>query len=106
MSLNTLPTEFKDLEAYSEWSLEHRRDRFHKRLNSPMEKITAFYNAMVPRIDGAVKYLNSKPLAALDESEKRLLAMCLSLIEVSRCIERWDAPDSGAFGADKLVIEL
>lgn len=106
MSANTLPTDFNDLEAYAEWSLEHRQDRFKKRLNSPMEKITAFYNAMVPRIDGAVKYLNSKPLAALDESEKRLLAMCLSLIEVSRCIERWDAPDSGAFGADKLVIEL
>jgi hypothetical protein len=32
--------------------------------------------------------------------------MALSLIEVSRCIERWNAPDSGAFGADKLVIEL
>jgi hypothetical protein len=106
MSINTLPAEFKDLEAYSEWSLEHRRERFQKRLNSPMEKITAFYNAMVPRIDSAVKYLNSKPLAALDASEKRLLAMCLSLIEVSRCIERWDAPDSGAFGADKLVIDL
>jgi hypothetical protein len=106
MSITTLPADFSDLEAYAEWSLEHRRDRFKKRLSSSMEKITAFYNAMVPRIDSAVKYLNSKPLAALDESEKRLLAMCLSLIEVSRCIERWDAPDSGAFGADKLVIEL
>ena len=106
MNVATLPAEFNDLEAYSEWALEQRRDRFHKRLSSSMEKITAFYNAMVPRIDGAVKYLNSKPLAALNESEKRLLAMCLSLIEVSRCIERWDAPDSGAFGADKLIIEL
>lgn len=106
MSTNVLPNEFKDLEAYSEWSLEHRKDRFHKRLNSPMEKITAFYNAMVPRIDSAVKYLNQKPLADLNKPEKNLLAMCLSLIEVSRCIERWDAPDSGAFGADKLVIEL
>lgn len=106
MSATALPAEFKDLEAYSEWALEHRKDRFHKRLNSPMEKITAFYNAMVPRIDGAVKYLNQKPLADLDAPEKKLLAMCLSLIEVSRCIERWDAPDSGAFGADKLVIKL
>jgi hypothetical protein len=106
MSANALPAEFKDLEAYSEWSLEHRKDRFHKRLNSSMEKTTAFYNAMVPRIDSAVKYLNRKPLADLNKPEKNLLAMCLSLIEVSRCIERWNAPDSGAFGADKLVIEL
>jgi len=106
MATAILPAEFSDLEAYTEWSLEHRRDRFHKRVDSPMEKITAFYNAMVPRIDDAVKYLNSKPLNALNAAEKRLLAMCLSLVEVSRCIERWDAPDSGAFDAKKLVIEL
>ena len=106
MSTAALPAEFSDLEYYSEWALEHRKDRFKKRLNTPMEQITAFYNAMVPRIDAIVKYLNQKPLKDLNVTEKSLLSMALSLIEVSRCIERWNAPDSGAFGADKLVIEL
>jgi hypothetical protein len=106
MSTPTLPAEFRDLEYYSEWALEHRKDRFKKRLNTSMAQITAFYNAMVPRIDAIVKYLNQKPLKDLNVAEKSLLSMALSLIEVSRCIERWNAPDSGAFGADKLVIEL
>ncbi len=106
MSTPTLPNEFRDLEYYSEWALEHRKDRFKKRLNTSMEQITAFYNAMVPRIDAIDTILNQKPLKDLNVAEKSLLSMALSLIEVSRCIERWGAPDSGAFGADKLVIEL
>ena len=106
MSTATLPTEFRDLEYFSEWALAQRKDRFKKRLNTSMEQITAFYNAMVPRIDAIVKYLNQKPLKDLNAAENSLLSMALSLIEVSRCIERWNAPDSGAFGADKLVIEL
>ena len=106
MSTATLPNEFRDLEYFSEWALAERKDRFKKRLNTSMEKITAFYHAMVPRIDEIVKFLNRKPLKELDAEERNLLSMALSLIEVSRCIERWNAPDSGAFGADNLVIEI
>ena len=88
MNTPTLPAEFRDLEAFFEWSLEHRAERFNKRVNSSMEKITAFYNAMVPRLDKAVAYLNSKPLASLEPADKRLLSMAQSLVEVSRCVDR------------------
>jgi hypothetical protein len=43
MGASTLPAEFRGLEAFSEWALEHRAERFNKRVNSSMEKITAFF---------------------------------------------------------------
>lgn len=106
MSTPTLPADFRDLEAFSEWALEHRSERFKKRVSSPMDKITAFYNAMVPRLDKAVAYLNSKPLASLEPADKRLLSMAQSLVEVSRCVELWQAPDNYAFGAERVNIRL
>lgn len=106
MGASTLPAEFRDLEAFSEWSLEHRAERFNKRVNSSMEKITAFYNAMVPRLDKAMAYLNSKPLASLEPADKHLLSMAQSLVEVSRCVELWQAPDNYAFDADRVKIRL
>ncbi len=106
MNATTLPADFRDLEAFSEWALEQRADRFHKRVSSSIEKITAFYDAMVPRLDKVVNYLNSKPLASLEQSDKQLLAMTLSLVEVSRCVELWKAPDIDAFAAHRLVFDL
>jgi len=106
MNTTMLPTDFGDLELFSEWALEQRADRFHKRVSSSIEKITSFYDAMVPRLDEVVKYLNSKPLASLEQSDKQLLAMALSLIEVSRCLELWKAPDIDAFAADRLIFDL
>lgn len=106
MTTTGLPVDFRDLEAYSEWAIEHRADRFKKRVASTMAEITAFYNAMVPRLDKVVAYLNSKPLANLDPADKRLLAMAQSLVEVSRCVELWQAPDNYAFDADRITIRV
>ena len=106
MTTTTLPADFRDLEAYSEWALEHRAERFQKRVGSTMAEITAFYNAMVPRLDKVVAYLNSKPLANLDPADKRLLTMAQSLVEVSRCVELWQAPDNYAFDADRITIRV
>lgn len=106
MATTGLPENFRDLEAYSTWALEHRSERFQKRVDSTMAEITAFYNAMVPRLDQVVAYLNSKPLAKLSPADKRLLTMAQSLVEVSRCVELWQAPDNYAFDADRIHIRM
>jgi hypothetical protein len=106
MATAGLPADFRDLEAYLEWALERRAERFHKRVGSTMAEITAFYNAMVPRLDETVAYLNSKPLASLEPADKRLLAMAQSLVEISRCVELWQAPDNYAFDADRINIRM
>lgn len=106
MRSSNLPADFRDLEPFFEWALESRVGRLSKRVNSPLEKITAFYTAMVPRLDAIVTYLNSRPLGDLKPGEKSLLAMALSLIEISRCVELWQAPDIPAFAANRLVFDL
>jgi proteasome lid subunit RPN8/RPN11 len=103
---NTIPEDFYDLEIFNEWALETRMARFQKRVKSTMGEITAFYNAMVPRMDKVVAYLDSKPLNALSEADRNLMSMALSLVEVSRSVELWQAPDNGSFDADRVYISL
>ena len=101
-----LPTEFADLEAYADWSLETEAERYAKRLASSMDELQAFYDAAFPRLEAATAYLDALDLQALPEDATRLLWLCYSLVNVSFPVEVWRqarVPDSGAASMDIVV---
>ena len=64
MSTALLPPEFADLEPFAaEWSvLPTLEDRLQKRLVSPMPELQAFYDAVYPRAEAAMTYLDPLPV--------------------------------------------
>lgn len=102
-----LPSEFSDLERFSDWILETERERYDKRLASTMEEMQEFYDAAFPRLEAANKYLEDFTVGELPEPEKNLLLLMMSLVLVSFPVEVWQqprVPDSGAAYLD-LVVE-
>src|SRR5262249_48325137 len=54
-----LPAEFADLESFAEaWCLASEPERWDKRLASSMAEIQALYDAVTPRTEAALDYLD------------------------------------------------
>jgi hypothetical protein len=102
----SLPLDFADLEAFSQWCLATEAERYAKRLSSSMEEMQAFYNAAFPRLEEVLAYLDKLDLNALPEDAGRLLRLSYSLVNVSFPVEVWRqprVPDSGASSMDVIV---
>jgi len=95
-----LPDEFADLERFAaDWVLRRERERYAKRLSSSMEQMQAFYDAVFPRAEAAIKYLNQFKLDDLPEKAQNLMLLLYSLVMVSFPVEVWKqphVPDAGA----------
>lgn len=92
-----LPSEFSDLERFSDWCLATEPERYAKRLASTMEEMQAFYDAAFPRMDDVIAYCDKFPLDDLPEDARTLMHLMQSL--VSFPVEAWKqarVPDSGA----------
>ncbi len=87
-----LPEEFSHLERFSDWCLPTERERQYKRLGSDMGELREFYEAMFPRMEELVSYLNPLPLDALSDEAQNLLNLCLSVVEVSNAVEMFGQP--------------
>ncbi len=100
-----LPTEFADLEPFSDWCLNSEPLRYEKRLNSSMAQMQAFYDAITPRAEEAIAYCDKFPLEDLPEDVTNLMHLLYSMIMVSFPVECWKqprVPDSGASTLDCL----
>ncbi len=102
-----LPTEFADLEPFAEkWSLPTEPQRLAERMSSAMPDIRAFYDAVTPRAEDAMAYLEQFPLDGLDEEQTNLLHLLYSMIQASFPIECWgqqNVPDTGSATFDCIV---
>ena len=88
-----LPTQFSDLEPFAEtWCLTNEPERYAKRLASTMDEMQAFYDALFPRAEEAITYLERYPLDELPADALRLLQLLYSLIMVSFPVEIWRQP--------------
>lgn len=105
-AIDLLPEQFKGLDPLArEWALASESERNKKRRSSTMEEIRAFYQAVLPRMDQIVAYLNRYPLGEMPEDAERLFYLALSFMEVSPAVELFGEPDeSGVFPADRLKI--
>jgi hypothetical protein len=91
---NVLPPEFSALEhLVDEWAIEDGNERYVKRVNSSMEEIQAFYDAVFPYAEEARDYIDkfdySEPLP---DDVANLRNLLYSLITVSLAVELWKQP--------------
>jgi len=93
MASHLLPEVFADLERFAgPWAVATETERSRKRQGSTMEEIQAFYEAMLPRTETILSYLNQFPLHEMPEDAKRLLYLTLSLAEVAPAVELFKQP--------------
>lgn len=104
MSAAMLPAEFADLEPFvADWCLPTEPERYAKRLASSVDAMQAYYDAVTPRAEAALTYLDQFPLDDLPEDALNLLYMLYSMVMVSFPVECWHQqriPDSGAAQLD------
>ena len=102
--MSMLPVEFADLEPFAaKWCLEREPERYGRRMASTVDEMQAFYDAVVPRADAAMTYLEQFPLDSLPEDGVNLLHLVYSMVQVSFPVEVWRqarVPDTGAAAFD------
>ena len=100
MSSLGLPEGFSDLEPFvSDWALPTRAQRYEARLSKPYDQLVTFYDAVAPRAEEAIAYLNGLDIDALPDDAERLLHLLYSMILVSYAVNVFKQnriPDSGA----------
>lgn len=102
-----LPAEFSDLEPFvADWCLDSEPERYAKRLSSTMDEIQTFYDAIYPRAEAAIQYLEKFPLDDLPEDAFRLLKLLYSLIVVSFAVEIWKRPRIPDTGTAQFELKL
>jgi hypothetical protein len=103
-----LPKEFADLEPFAaDWCLPTERERLDKRYASAMADMQAFYDAITPRAEAAMTYLDQYTLDDLPPEALNLMHLLYSMIMVSFPVECWHQPripDSGITDLE-LVVE-
>ncbi len=106
MAAHFLPQQFQELNSLVEkWALTRESERNARRRSSTMEEIQRFYDALLPRMDEIIDYLNQYPLEQLPEDAKWLFHLALSFMEVSPSVELFGEPDeTGAFEAARFSI--
>jgi hypothetical protein len=100
MSGFALPDGFTDLEPFvDDWALPTRAQRYEARLSKPYDELVRFYDAIAPRAEEAIAYLNGLDINALPDDATRLLHLLYSMILVSYAVNVFKQnriPDSGA----------
>jgi len=95
-----LPAEFADLEPWAtDWVLPTLEDRLQRRLASSMEDLHAFYDAVFPRAEAAMTYLDQFAIDAVPETAANLMGLLYSLSCVSVATDVFGSqrdPNSGA----------
>ena len=100
MSDLTLPQAFSDLQPFvADWALPTRAQRYEARLSKPFDELVAFYDAVAPRAEEAIAYLNGLDIDDLTDDATTLLHLLYSMILVSYAVNVFKQnriPDSGA----------
>ncbi len=88
-----LPPGFGELEGFvAYWAGETNDIRWDRRSRAAMAEIRRFYDAMLPRGEDAMKYLEKFPLAEMPDDATRLFRLLLSLAHASMAVEMHRQP--------------
>jgi hypothetical protein len=94
MSDARLPDQFRDLEPLARiWSLPTEAERHARRLASNSAELRALYDALMPRIEEMLAYLNAFPLEDLTSEGRDLLHLACSLAEIGPAVELYGQPE-------------
>jgi len=97
-SIARLPNSFSELEKFGKaWALPTENERHAQRLASTFTQLRSLYDAILPRIDEILAYLNDFPLDKLPAKAQNLLNLTLSLAEIAPAVELFgqvEVPDA------------
>jgi hypothetical protein len=100
MNAYSLPEGFADLEPWvADWAKPTRAERYAARLAKTSDELAAFYDAIAPRAEEAIAYLDKLDINDLPEDATRLLQLLYSMILVSYAVNIFHQPripDSGS----------
>jgi hypothetical protein len=83
-----LPQGYEALEPFvAQWAIEGSQARTQARTDSTPEQRQAFFDVASPLLAGGLEELDRKPLKELDDAEKRLMNLFLSLAHVGMAVE-------------------
>jgi hypothetical protein len=83
-----LPAGFEELEHFVPyWAVAGQNERRHQRCDTSFDEIQRFYDAVYPRADEAMNYLEGFPLRNMPGPEARLMRLVLSLAQASMAVE-------------------
>ena len=93
-TMGAIPSAFADLNWLVEagWALASERERNYKPYESSIEELQSVYDALLPRADEMLAYLNRFQLEALPADGMSLLYLTLTLAEISCAVERHQQP--------------
>lgn len=104
-----LPTAFADLEHFvATWDLPGTDARYERRIRSPYPGLEDFYETMAVRIPAIRTYLDPKPLANLDEADRRLVRLVMAFTIVAPsvvCFQKPAVPDCGSIELFETPVE-
>lgn len=91
----SLPPAFADLLPYLEWAQPTTTERLRYRATRPMAELTAFYEALKPRMEDVMVFLKDFPPdeAALDPPVQALMRLAKSFMDAAFAVEIVKAPD-------------
>lgn len=103
----SLPSGFEDLLPWLSWARPSERERYTHRISTPLAELTAFHDALLPRMDAAMACLQAHPAdtASVAEPVRRLFHLVLAWFEASTPVQlHWPSPDlDDAFPAHRIV---
>jgi len=106
-TMTTLPQGFAELEPYvAEWARPTRAERYATRLAKTIDDLTEFYDAVAPRAEEAIAYLDTLDINDLPDDATRLAQLLYSMILVSYAVNVFKQPripDSGAAWVETVV---
>ena len=108
--MSLLPQPFHELEPFvADWALPIRGERYAMRLSKSIDELSALYDAIAPRAEEAIAYLDGLDITALPEDATRLLHLLYSMVLVSYAVNVFKQnriPDSGAAFFDMVAEPL
>lgn len=87
-----LPEGYRDLAWLADWALLTERARHTKRLGTPLAQLQVVYDALLPRIETMIAYLDQFPIRDLPPAEGNLMLLALVFVEVSPAVELLHSP--------------
>jgi hypothetical protein len=97
MPEDQLPDAFEALQPLvAEWAQPDERARALKRVSTPIPVLQQFQGALLPHLDGILRYLNTLPNdpVALAPPDRTLFRLIQMLMEASAPLDlKWDSPD-------------
>jgi hypothetical protein len=84
----SLPQQFSELERFiDQWALPTQSERESRRRNTTPQEREDFYQAVTPRLEAIIAWLDRFPLDAMPEEAQPLLYLILSLAEIAPTVE-------------------